>query len=175
MTNLFDLPPSDDNDPFPNVEESLSGNPRTEARLCAIQVVFQSMASEDGIPEIKESFRRNELGPRSANIPLFTALVDDLNLGMERYVEMIGANLAMDWTYERLPLVERSILLAAVSELSSQPETPVNVIINEYLNISKGFLDEAKVGFINGMLDVAAHKLRGIPLIDGEGASSSEE
>ena len=175
MSNLFDTPPSDDQDPFPNVEESLSGNPRTEARLCAIQVVFQSMASENSIPEIKESFRRNELGPREANIPLFLSIVDDLNMSMERYQEMIAANLSMGWTYERLPFVERSILFSAISELSSQPETPVNVIINEYLNISKGFLDEAKVGFVNGMLDMAAHKLRGIPLIDGEGSSRSEE
>ena len=54
----------------------------------------------------------------------------------------------------------RALLRAAAAELMSGKEPPARVVINEYLDIVRGFLDEETSRFANGVLDAMAHTLR---------------
>jgi len=58
-----------------------------------------------------------------------------------------------NWTMDRMPTVDRNILRIGTYELISMPETPVNVIINEAIEIAKEFSTEASGKFVNGILD----------------------
>jgi N utilization substance protein B len=73
----------------------------------------------------------------------------------------INKDIGSNWTLERLGPVLRSVLRAAVFELMSFEDTPFKVIINEYVNITRGFFDDKEVGFVNGILDKIAHEVRG--------------
>lgn len=73
----------------------------------------------------------------------------------------INGHIGSGWNIERLGPVIRSVLRAAIFELMNYTSTPLKVIINEYVNITKNFFDEKEVGFVNGILDKIAHEVRG--------------
>lgn len=69
----------------------------------------------------------------------------------------------VNWTLDRLSYVDRAILMAAVSEMLIN-ENPKEVVINEYLEITKEYamvVDEKQVKFNNRVLDVIAKKIYG--------------
>jgi len=57
-----------------------------------------------------------------------------------------------NWSLDRLSLIDKAILRLACAELSLK-ETPINVIIDEVLEISKEFCELKATAFINGVLD----------------------
>lgn len=58
-----------------------------------------------------------------------------------------------NWDLERISLLDKIILVAAMSEIDYFPLTPARVIINEYIEISKVFSTDRSNIFINGILD----------------------
>ena len=60
---------------------------------------------------------------------------------------------AKNWELGRMAAVDRALLRMATYELTRQPETPVNVILDEAIEIAKKFSDKDSPRFINGILD----------------------
>lgn len=58
-----------------------------------------------------------------------------------------------NWDLDRISLLDKIILIAAISEIEYFPLTPGRVIINEYIEISKVFSSDRSNIFINGILD----------------------
>ena len=54
----------------------------------------------------------------------------------------------------------RALLRAGVAELVDFADTPAQVIINEYLNVAHSFVPAHEAGFVNGVLDRLARRLR---------------
>jgi N utilization substance protein B len=59
----------------------------------------------------------------------------------------------LNWDLERISLIDRVILVAAITELDRFPLTASRIIINEYIDISKVYGTEKSNIFINGILD----------------------
>lgn len=66
----------------------------------------------------------------------------------------------LDRPFAELSPIESSILLAAGFELTNYPETPYRVIINESIELAKGFGGADGHKFVNGVLDKLAASLR---------------
>ena len=58
-----------------------------------------------------------------------------------------------NWDLDRVALIDKIILISAITELDYFPLTPARVIINEYIEISKVFSTDRSNIFINGILD----------------------
>lgn len=58
-----------------------------------------------------------------------------------------------NWDLERISLMDKVILLVALTELDQFPLTPSKVIINEYIEVSKVFATDRSQIFVNGILD----------------------
>lgn len=58
-----------------------------------------------------------------------------------------------NWDLERIALIDKIILVTAISELDYFPQTHSNIIINEYIEIAKVFATEKSQIFVNGILD----------------------
>jgi N utilization substance protein B len=71
----------------------------------------------------------------------------------------IGA-LLENWAPERVGVLERLILILAVTELRHSPEVPWKVVINEACELARRYCDENAVAFVNGILDRVAGDLR---------------
>ncbi|WP_313717128.1 transcription antitermination factor NusB, partial [Kaistella carnis] len=58
-----------------------------------------------------------------------------------------------NWDLDRISLLDKIIIISAITELDYFPLTPGRVIINEYIEISKVFSSDRSNIFINGILD----------------------
>lgn len=58
-----------------------------------------------------------------------------------------------NWDLERISLIDKIIIIAAITEMDYFPFTPSAVIMNEYIEISKVFSTEKSNIFVNGLLD----------------------
>ncbi len=65
-----------------------------------------------------------------------------------------------NWKLSRLSKVDHTMLLLAVHELCFDGSTPVTVVINEAIEISKKFGTADSSSFINGVLDNVAKNER---------------
>jgi N utilization substance protein B len=78
---------------------------------------------------------------------------------------VVGAHLA-GWSWERLGVLERSILKVAAYELMRETEVPVAVIIDQAVELAKRFCSAEAGALVNGILGAMA-SLRG-PSGDGD-------
>ncbi|NLY54773.1 MAG: transcription antitermination factor NusB [Firmicutes bacterium] len=79
---------------------------------------------------------------------------DLVNLAIEHQAEsdaIIKAK-SVDWSLERLPRVDRSILRLAIGEMLAEIGTPTGVIINEAVELAHRYGTEESGRFINGLL-----------------------
>lgn len=60
---------------------------------------------------------------------------------------------AENWDLDRMAAVDRNLIRMAAYELTAMPETPVNVIIDEAVEIAKHFSTADSSKFVNGILD----------------------
>jgi transcription antitermination protein NusB len=77
----------------------------------------------------------------------------------DKHRELISSN-TRNWEVDRLPLTDRIILEMAIAELTSFPNVPVKVSINEYIELAKTYSTPKSRQFINGILDVIAKELQ---------------
>lgn len=67
--------------------------------------------------------------------------------------------LAPDWPLDQIARVDRIILRMGVWELQNTTEVPVKVVINEAVELAKGFGADNSSKFVNGVLGTAARNL----------------
>jgi N utilization substance protein B len=60
---------------------------------------------------------------------------------------------AQNWRLERMAVVDRNLLRAAVAEMLGYPNTPAAIIINESLEIARRYAAPESTQFLNGVLD----------------------
>ncbi|MGM9960031.1 MAG: transcription antitermination factor NusB [Allobaculum sp.] len=70
----------------------------------------------------------------------------------EKYKEMLSDKLRSDWEFDRLSLLEQSILLISCQDLFVN-QIPKPVVIDEAVTLAKEFCDETSPKLINGILD----------------------
>ncbi len=102
-----------------------------------------------------------EQGSEQPLMPMFKS-EDDLDYAKKllrtaiqnetEYQKMISEH-TENWEYERMAYMDRIIMQTAIAELMAFPTIPVNVTLNEYVEIAKQFSSDNSFKFINGVLD----------------------
>ncbi len=67
---------------------------------------------------------------------------------------------AKKWDFKRIALMDLLIAQIAITEVLTFPSIPLNVSINEYLDIAKIYSTPRSAGYLNGMLDGIFKKLK---------------
>ncbi|MDX9747997.1 MAG: transcription antitermination factor NusB [Paludibacter sp.] len=75
------------------------------------------------------------------------------------YREIIDQN-TRNWELERIAFMDTLIMEVAMSELMDFPSIPVNVTLNEYIEIAKAYSTDKSGTFINGVLDTIVGQLK---------------
>ena len=96
---------------------------------------------------------------REEDIVFAKELFADVILNKNDYRDLIS-RLSQHWDPERIAFMDILIMLIAISELVKFPTIPINVTINEYIEISKMYSTEKSHMFINGILDKAVAILK---------------
>ncbi len=73
----------------------------------------------------------------------------------QRYMSEASRN----WDFSRLAYMDVVLMQIAIAEICTFPNIPVNVTINEYVDMSKRYSTARSGGYINGMLDHIARFL----------------
>ena len=73
--------------------------------------------------------------------------------------EMIDVN-TKNWEIDRIAFMDIIIMEVALAELMDFPTIPVNVTLNEYIEIAKAYSTEKSGTFINGVLDNIVGQLK---------------
>ena len=74
--------------------------------------------------------------------------------------ETINLNLSKDINLVKTDKLLKIILFAAVFELMFKHNTPIKVIISEYLLASEYFLEKIQIGYLNAILDKVSKLIR---------------
>ena len=73
----------------------------------------------------------------------------------QRYMSETSRN----WDFSRLAYMDVVIMQIAMAEMLTFPNIPINVTINEYVDLAKIYSTPKSSGYINGMLDSIARYL----------------
>ncbi len=130
---------------------------RTLARRKALQVLYQSEIT--GIPIsriLEEDLCVEEVG-------LLCDFTKMLLVGTSEHIEEVDeliAETSENWSLERMPLVDKSILRLATFEMIHVDDVPCSVSINEAVELAKDFGGEDDSSrFVNGVLGKIADYL----------------
>lgn len=64
------------------------------------------------------------------------------------------------WDVERIALMDRVVMCTALTEIRNYPSIPVNVSLNEYIELTKDYSTPRSGQFVNGILNAVVNKLR---------------
>ncbi|QBP40938.1 transcription antitermination factor NusB [Paenisporosarcina antarctica] len=118
---------------------------RREAREKVLQTLFQLENTELTIEEAMSHVLDGQ------NDSFYEKLVRGTTEHLTQIDESLKAKLE-NWSLDRLPKIERTILRLAVFELLFMQDAPSKVVINEAIELSKTFGDDKSSKFVNGVL-----------------------
>lgn len=81
-----------------------------------------------------------------------TGLLRTAFSGFERFSSAV-AELTPKWNRDRICTTDLALIVCGMAEAEAFPDTPVRVIINEYVELSKFYSTPESSGFVNGLLD----------------------
>ncbi len=144
-------------------------DPRTNARVAAVQALFQSEQSGESAETVIDQFVRHRIGNDSfeegsipeADVVLFARIARTASQQQDTTDALITEHLPADWPMHRIDPVLRNLLRAAVAELWLEHDNaPARSIISDYLDIAHGFFEGDEPRMANAILDRIARKLR---------------
>jgi N utilization substance protein B len=141
----------------PHAPRSGNRSARRRARELALQGLYEWLVGGHPSAEIEGHLMEHE-GFERADADHFRAVMrgviedaDALRADISRYI---------DRQVKDLSPVEHAILLIGAYELKHRPEIPYRVVINEAVELAKGFGGTEGFKYVNGVLDKLASQLR---------------
>ena len=135
---------------------------KSKTRLAAIQLVSQHLINNQDIKNIKDDFdnyyRNTKIDKSSEkieyNINFLSKLVNYYKkINVKNISQEINNLITFDRKFEKWDTVNKSILLVAISELNNSKKIKYKIILNDYLEISKSFVNLKDTKIINAILD----------------------
>ncbi len=103
--------------------------------------------------ELLPMFREEE--DREFGITLLRSTIEN----EQQYLDIIDKH-TRNWDLDRIAFMDILIMQTALAEICNFPTIPVNVTLNEYIEISKNYSTEKSGNFINGVLDNIVNQLK---------------
>jgi N utilization substance protein B len=132
-------------------------SPRRRAREFALQGLYQWRIAGNDEAAI-EAHLQDVSGFDKADREYFVGLLRGVLAQRDALQNQLQPSL--DRPFGELSPVEACILLAGAFELINYPQTPYRVIINEAIELTKGYGGTDGHKYVNGVLDKLAGKLR---------------
>ena len=135
---------------------------KSKTRLAAIQLVSQQLINKQDIENIKDDFdkyyRNTKIDKSSAkieyNINFLSKLVNYYKkINIKNIYQEINKFITFDRKFEKWDTINKAILLVAISELKNSKNIKYKIVLNDYLEISKLFVNLKDTKIINALLD----------------------
>jgi transcription antitermination protein NusB len=121
---------------------------RSKARKRALDVLFEAdVRGNPPLDTLQAWVRRSDPPVQD----YAREIVEGVAGNQARLDEAITAS-ARDWTLDRMPPVDRTILRVAAYELLCRDDVPVAVAIDEAVELAKSLSTDESPAFVNGVL-----------------------
>jgi len=135
---------------------------KSKTRLAAIQLVSQQLINNQDIENIKDDFdkyyRNTKIDKSSEkieyNINFLSKLVSYYKkINSKKLSQEINSFITFERKFEKWDTINKAIMLVAISELKYSNAFKNKIILNDYLEISKLFVNLKDTKIINALLD----------------------
>lgn len=130
---------------------------RRKGRELALQALYQLEITDDhsepALRRFCESFEASEAAQEFA-MELVRGIVR-----RRAEIDRLIADACEHWRLERLSRIDLNIIRVAVHEMTGEPAVPVEIAINEAIEIARRYGTVESATFVNGVLDQAAARL----------------
>jgi N utilization substance protein B len=127
---------------------------RRASREIAMKLLYQmEIQKEDKEEQISQTFEENDLTENDKNY--ITDVVKGVAINLIP-IDRIIEKYSKGWKIDRIPKVDLSILRLSIYETTYRSDIPLNISINEAVELAKKYSGEEAGSFINGILGKAA-------------------
>ena len=128
-----------------------SKHPRRIGRETALQAIYAyEISNEDKNKILKDVLSRHSF---DNDMEIFVKDLFYLSVKNKKWCEGKIIERLNNWEFERVALLDRLLLILAISEIFFIDDVPPKVSISEAIEIAKQYSTEESPGFINGVLD----------------------
>ena len=138
-------------------ERRVSARARRVARRCAMQAIYAWQFTDATILDLEAQFGEAEQ-MRKGDRSYFSVCLKGVVRGCSALDPLFEPYL--DRRIDQLDGVERAILRIGTFELKERLDVPVRVVIDEWVELAKGFGAEESFRYVNGVLDRVGRDLR---------------
>ena len=135
---------------------------KSKTRLAAIQLVSQHLINHLDIENIKDDFDKYYRNTKidklpekiEYNINFLSKLVNYYKkINIKNMSQEINKFITFDRKFDKWDTINKAILLVAISELKNSKSIKYKIVLNDYLEISKSFVNLKDTKIINALLD----------------------
>ena len=140
---------------------------KSKTRLTFIQIIFENLSTKNDIFEIftnfnanyKSTFVENFHDKKSIKFEFNSNFLKQLITFYDDYTKIKNYYLLIDRfidfnrNFKKWDLINQSILLAALSELKYTEKNKIKIVLNDYLNVGKSFIEDKEIHTINAIID----------------------
>src|SRR3989338_4686688 len=123
---------------------------RRQGREAALQLLYLIDVCRLDVDKIPDAVLSDE--PLAAKTREFARHLASGTVSQWERIDKLVAHHAKNWEIHRMATIDRCLLRMASFELLADLETPVNVIINEAVEIAKRYSTAESSKFVNGIL-----------------------
>ena len=135
---------------------------KSKTRLAAIQLVSQHLINNQDIEYIKDDFDkyyRNTIIDEGSekieyNLSFLSKLLSYFQITDFKILSKeINSKIKFDRKFEKWDNIIQAIILISISEIRNSSKEKIKIILNDYIEISKSFVNINETKLINSILD----------------------
>ncbi len=135
---------------------------KSKTRLAAIQLVSQHLINNQDIEYIKDDFDkyyRNTIIDEGSekieyNLSFLSKLISYFKItDFKTLSKEINSKIKFDRKFEKWDNIIQAIILISISEIRNSSKEKIKIILNDYIEISKSFVNINETKLINSILD----------------------
>lgn len=135
---------------------------KSKTRLAAIQLVSQHLINHQDIEYIKDDFdkyyRNTIIDEGSEKIEYNLSFLSKLlfffkTTDFKTLSKEINLKIKFDRKFEKWDNIIQAIILISISEIRNSSKEKIKIILNDYIEISKSFVNINETKLINSILD----------------------
>jgi transcription antitermination protein NusB len=124
---------------------------RRRGRETALKLLYALDITQESVDELLQASWLDTVVPEAVR-EFSVALVAGV-MAHQDEIDTLVQEWSMNWSLERIGIIERNILRFAIYELLFLTDIPPNVTINEAVEVAKRYGTDEAPSFINGILD----------------------
>ena len=135
---------------------------KSKTRLAAIQILAQQLVNNQDIEYIKEDFDKNYLNTNiddsnekiQYNVNFLSKIIDYYKtININDVSKKINTLINFDRKFEKWDTINQAIILISYSEIINTKKTKMKILLKDYIEISKKFVNLKETKLINSILD----------------------